>query len=58
MGTCGVVCALTCPVDGLASTLGGGEAGGLLLGWRVDGGLLGWLTSWHVGRFLCWFASR
>ncbi len=70
MGTCGVVCAMTCPVDGLASTLGGGEAGGLLLGWRVDGELLGWLTSWRVGRvvgwltswrvgrFLCWLASR
>ncbi len=69
MGTCGVVCAVTCLVDGLASTLGGGEAGGLL-GWRVDGGLLGWLTrwrvgrvvgwltSWRVGRFLCWLASR
>jgi hypothetical protein len=69
MGTCGVVCAVTCPVDGLTSTLGGGEAGGLL-GWRVDVGLLGWLTSWRggrvvgwhrswrVGRFLGWLASR
>ncbi len=69
MGTCGVDCAVTCPVDGLVSTLGGGEAGGLL-GWRVDGGLLGWLmswrirrvigwlTSWRVGRFLGWHASR
>ncbi len=41
MGTCGVLCAMSCLVDRLASTLGGGEAGGLL-GWRVDGGLLGW----------------
>jgi len=69
MGTCGVVCAVTCPVGGLTSTLGGGDAGGLL-GWRVDGGLLGWLTSWRVrrvvgwltswriGRFLGWLASR
>lgn len=32
MGTCGAVCAVACTVDGLASTLGGGEAGGLL-GW-------------------------
>ena len=44
METCDVGCAVTCPVDGLTSTLGGGDAGGLL-GWRVDGGLLGWLTS-------------
>jgi hypothetical protein len=69
MGTCGVVCAVTCPVDGLTSTICGGEGGGLL-GWRVDGGLLGWLTSWcigrvvgwltswRVGRFLGWLASR
>ncbi len=35
MGTCGVVCAVTCPVGGLTSTLGGGDAGGLF-GWRVD----------------------
>jgi len=34
MGTCGVVCAVTCLVDGVTSTLGGGEAGGLL-GWRL-----------------------
>ncbi len=40
MGTCSVVCAVTCPVGGLTSTLGGGDAGGLF-GWRVDGGLLG-----------------
>jgi hypothetical protein len=53
MGTCDVVCAMTCPVDGLTSTLGGGDAGGLL-GWRVDGGLLGWLTSWRVGRVVGW----
>jgi hypothetical protein len=32
MGTCGVVCAVTCPVDRLTSTLGGGEAGGCLAG--------------------------
>jgi hypothetical protein len=69
MGTSGVVCAVTCPVEGLARTLSGGEAGGLL-GWQVDGGLLGWLTiwrigrvvgwltSWRVGRFLGWHASR
>ena len=70
MGTCGVVCAVTCPVGGLTSTLGGGDAGGLL-GWRVDGGPLlgwviswrvgrfvGWLTSWRIGRFLGWLASR
>ncbi len=44
MGTCGVVCAVICLVGGLTSTLGGGDAGGLL-GWRVDGGHLGWLTS-------------
>ena len=25
MGTCGAVCAVACTVDGLASTLGGGE---------------------------------
>jgi len=56
MGTCGVVCAVTCPVDGLTSTLGGGEAGGLLV-WRVDGGLLGWLTSWRVGRVVGWLTS-
>ena len=56
MGTYGVVCAETCPVDGLTSTLGGGEAGGLL-GWRVDGGLLGWLTSWRVGRVVGWLTS-
>ena len=31
MGTCGVVCAVTCPVGGLTSTLGGGDAGGLLV---------------------------
>jgi len=53
MGTRGAVCAMTCPVGGLTSTLGGGDAGGLL-GWRVDGGLLGWLTSWHVGRYVGW----
>jgi hypothetical protein len=51
MGTCGAVCAVSCTVDGLASTLGGGEAGGLL-GWRVGGGLLGWLASWRVGQFI------
>ncbi len=51
IGTCGAVCAVACTFDGLASTLGGGEAGGLL-GWRVGGGLLGWLPSWHVGRFI------
>jgi len=56
MGTCGVVCAVTCPVHGLTITLGGGEAGGLL-GWRVDGGFLGWLTSWHVGRVVGWLTS-
>ena len=57
METCGVVCAVTCLVGGLTSTLGGGDAGGLL-GWRVDGGpLLGWLTSWRVGRFVGWLTS-
>ena len=56
MGTCGVVCAVTCPVGGLTSTLGGGDAGGLL-GWQVDGGLLGWLTSWRIGRVVGWLAS-
>jgi len=56
IGTCGVVCAVTCPVDGLTSTLGGGEAGGLL-GWRVDGGLLGWLTSWRIRRVAGWLTS-
>jgi len=56
MGTRGVVCAVTCPVGGLTSTLGCGDAGGLL-GWRVDGGLLGWLTSWRVGRFVGWLTS-
>jgi hypothetical protein len=56
MGTCGAVCAVACTVDGLASTLGGGEAGGLL-GWRVGGGLLGWFTSWRVGRFVGWLTS-
>ena len=56
MGTCGVVCAVTCPADGLTSTLGGGEAGGLL-GWQVDGGRLGWLTSWHIGRVVGWLTS-
>jgi len=55
MGTCGAVYAVACTVDGLASTLGGGEAGGLL-GWRVGGGLLGWLASWRVGRFVGWLA--
>ncbi len=56
MVTCGIVCAVTCPVDGLTSTPGGGDAGGLL-GWRVDGGLLGWLTSWRVGRVVGWLTS-
>jgi len=56
MGTCGVVCAVTCPVGRLTSTLGGGDAGGLL-GWRVYGGLLGWLTSWRVGQFVGWLIS-
>jgi len=37
--------------DGLASTLGGGEVGGLL-GRRVDGGLLGGLASWRIGWFV------
>jgi hypothetical protein len=53
MGTCGAVCAVACTVDGLASTLGGGEAGGLL-GWRVGGGLLGW----RIGRVLGWLVRR
>ncbi len=56
MGTCGVVCAVTCPVGWLTSTLGGGDVGGLF-GWRVDGGLLGWLTSWCVGWFVGWLTS-
>jgi hypothetical protein len=37
--------------DGLASTLGDGEVGGLL-GCRVDGGLLGWLAIWCIGWFV------
>jgi hypothetical protein len=44
-------------VAGLANTFVGGEAGGLLV-WRVAGGLLGWLTSWRIGRFLGWLARR
>jgi len=56
MGTCGVVCAVTCPVGGLISTLGCGDTGELL-GWRVDGGLLGWLTCWCVGQFVGWLTS-
>ncbi len=43
MGTCGAVGAVASIVAGLASTLVGGEAGGLLV-WRVDGGLLGWIA--------------
>lgn len=56
MGTCGVVCAVTCPAGWLTSTLGGGDVGGPF-GWRVDGGLPGWLTSWRVGRFVGWLTS-
>jgi hypothetical protein len=56
MGTCGAVHAVACSVEGLASTLGGGEAG-WLLGWQVDGGLIGWLASWRVGRFVGWLKS-
>ena len=56
MVTCGVVCAVTCPAGWLTSTLGGGNVGGLY-GWRVDGGLPGWLTSWCVGRFVGWLTS-
>jgi hypothetical protein len=57
MGTCGAVGAVVSIVAGLANTLVGGEAGGLLV-WRVAGGLLGWLTSWRIGRFLGWLARR
>ena len=57
MGTCGAVCAVACTVGGLASTLGGGEAGGLL-GWQGGGGLLGWLASWRVGWFIGGLTSR
>ena len=34
-----------------ASTLGGGEVGGLL-GWFVGGRLVGWIASWHLRRFV------
>ncbi len=40
MGTCAAVGAVASIVAGLANTLVGGEAGGLLV-WRVAGGLLG-----------------
>ena len=36
---------------GLASTLGGGEVGGLL-GWFVVGRLADWIVSWRLGRFV------
>ncbi len=36
---------------GLASTLGGGEVGGML-GWFVVGRLVGWIASWRLGRFV------
>ena len=36
---------------GPASTLGGGEVGGLL-GWIVVGKLVGWIPSWRLGRFV------
>jgi hypothetical protein len=32
-------------------TLGGGEVGGLL-GWFIVGRLVGWIASWHLGRFV------
>ncbi len=57
MWTVGVVGVMAWMHDGLANTLGGGEAGGLLV-WRVAGGLLGWLTSWRIGRFLGWLVRR
>ena len=42
---------------GLASILGGGEVGGLLV-WQGDGRLVGWIASWRIGRFLGWQTGR
>ncbi len=57
MWTLGVVGVMAWMRVGLANTLGGGEAGGLLV-WRVAGGRLGWHTCWRIGRFLGWLVLR
>ena len=51
MQTGGVVGVMARTRVGLASTLGGGEVGGLL-GRRGDGWLVGWIISLRFGRFL------
>ena len=42
---------------GLASTLGGGEVGGLL-SWQGDGWLVGWIASQRFGQFVGWRTGR
>jgi hypothetical protein len=51
MQTGGVVGVMARTRVGLASTLGGGEVGGLL-GWQGDGMLVCWIASWRFGRFI------
>ena len=42
----------------LGFSVGLGRRSWMGTGWQVGGGLLGWLASWCVGRFIGWLVRR